>query len=60
VSEKQHAWIKWFNLGEHCYNTTHHMSIRMSPFRELYGYDAPSFVDLAFGKRKCPKAKDWL
>jgi hypothetical protein len=45
---------------EHCYNTTHHMSIKMSPFRALYGYDAPSFVDLAFGESRAPKAKDWL
>jgi hypothetical protein len=36
------------------------MSIGMSPFRVLYGYDAPSFVDLAFGESRAPKAKDWL
>jgi hypothetical protein len=26
----------------------------------LYGYDAPSFVDLAFGDNRAPKAKDWI
>jgi hypothetical protein len=26
----------------------------------LYGYDAPSFVELAFGDNKAPKAKDWI
>jgi hypothetical protein len=35
------------------------MSVGMSPFRELYGYDAP-FVDLAFGDSRAPKAKDWI
>jgi hypothetical protein len=30
------------------------------PIQELYGYDAPSFVDLAFGESQDPKAKDWL
>jgi hypothetical protein len=60
VSGQQQAWIKWLHLGEHCYNTTHHMSIRMSPFRALYGYDAPSFVYLVFGESKAPKAKYWL
>jgi len=60
VSRQQRAWIKWLHLGEHCYDTTYHMSIGMSPFRALYGYDAPSFVDLAFEERKAPKAKDWL
>jgi hypothetical protein len=34
------------------------MSIRMSPFRVLYGYDSPSFVDLAFRESKDPKEKD--
>jgi hypothetical protein len=58
VSWQQHEWIKWLHLGEHCDNTTHPMSIGMSPFRELYGYDAPSFVDLVFGESKAPKAKD--
>jgi hypothetical protein len=48
------------SFGEHCYNTTYHMSIDMTPFQALYGYDAPSFVDLEFGDRRDPKAKDWI
>jgi hypothetical protein len=36
------------------------MSIRMSPFRESYGYDAPTFVDTAFGDSRVPVAKDWV
>jgi len=48
------------HIREHFYNTTYHLSIRMSPFKALYGYDAPSFVDLTFGESKAPKAKDWL
>jgi hypothetical protein len=32
VSGQQKAWIKWLHLGEHCYNTTYHMSIGMTPF----------------------------
>jgi hypothetical protein len=47
-------------MGEYCYNTTYHMSIRMSPFRELYGYDAPSFIDAAFGDNRVSEAKDWV
>jgi hypothetical protein len=30
------------------------------PFKTLYGYDAPYFVDLAFGESRAPKEKDWL
>ena len=36
-------------LGEYCYNTTYHISIRMTPFKALYGYEALNFADLAFG-----------
>jgi hypothetical protein len=31
VSGQHKAWVKWLHLGEHCYNTTHHMSIIMTP-----------------------------
>ena len=36
------------------------MCISMTPFWALYGYDAPSFFDLAFGDNRAPKAKDWV
>jgi len=45
-------------MGEYCYNMTHHMSIRMSPFRALYGYVAPTFVETVFGDGRVPVAKD--
>jgi hypothetical protein len=34
VGQKK-AWVRWLHLGEYCYNTTHHMSIDMTPFRAL-------------------------
>ena len=46
--------------GEYCYNTTHHMSIGMSPFYALYGYHPLSFVDMMFGDSKAPRAKIWI
>jgi hypothetical protein len=36
------------------------MSIGMTPFRALYGYDAPTLVDLVFMESRDPKAKDWI
>jgi hypothetical protein len=36
------------------------MSIGMTPFQALYGYDAPTLVDLVFRERRAPKAKDWI
>jgi hypothetical protein len=47
-------------MGEHYYNMTYHMSIRMSPFRALYGYDRPSFFETVFGDSRVPEAKDWI
>jgi hypothetical protein len=60
VGGQQRMWVKWLHLGEHCYNTTFHMSIGMTPFQALYGYDAPTLADLVFGERRSPKAKDWI
>jgi hypothetical protein len=58
VGGQQIMWVKWLHLGEHFYNTTFHMSIGMTPFRALYGYDAPTLVDLVFRERRAPKADD--
>jgi hypothetical protein len=58
ISRQQRAWVKWLHLGEYCYNTTHHMSIGMTPFRELYGYEAMTFADVVFGDSRAPNARD--
>lgn len=60
VAGHQKAWVHWLYLGEYCYNTTFHMSTGMSPFKALYGYDVPSFLDLAFEQSNVPKTRDWL
>ena len=60
VTGQQGAWETWIHLGEFCYNNTFHLSIRMSPFMALHGYEAPNFVELIFGYCKPQKAKDWL
>ena len=36
------------------------MSIRMTPFKALYGYEALIFIDLGFGDKRAPKGKDWV
>ena len=48
VSGQQKTWIKWFHLGEFCYNNTFHMSIGMSPFKVIYGYDALLSAKMTF------------
>ena len=58
VTGQQKAWLGWMHLGEYCYNTTFHMSIGMSSFYALYGYNALNFADVMFGASKAPEAKD--
>ena len=36
------------------------MSIKMKPFKDLYGYEALNFAYLDFGDNGAPKAKDWV
>ena len=60
IAGQQRAWVKWLYLGEYCYNSTYHMSIQMTPFRALYGYEALSFIDLALQDSQAPLAKDWI
>jgi hypothetical protein len=60
VSGQHRKWVRWLHLGEHCYNTNFRMSIGMTPFQALYGYDAPTLVDFIFGERRSPKAKDCI
>jgi len=36
------------------------MSIRMSLFMALYGYDAPNMIDMLMSDSKVTKAKDFI
>jgi hypothetical protein len=60
VAGQQKAWARWLLLGEYCYNTTHHMSIGMSPFRALYGYDPLYFGEISFSDSRAPMVQDWI
>ena len=60
VTVQQRAQGKWLYIREYCYNTTYHMTIRMTPFMAWYGYGAPSFMNLVLRNSGLPKAKDLL
>ena len=60
VMRQQGAWEALLHQGEFCCNTTFHIYIILNPFMDLYGYEAPNFVDLMFGYCRAQKAKDWL
>ena len=44
ASDKQTQWVKWLPLVEWWYNTSFHISTKMSPFMELYGYHLTSIT----------------
>ena len=60
IAGQQKAWVKWIYLYEYCYNTTYHMSIQMSPFMALYGYEAPNFMDLLLSDSRVASVGDLL
>ena len=60
VTDKQQQWIKWVHMAEWWYNTTYHSSIKMSPFKALYGYNAPSIKDQLDTDSRIPAARDLL
>ncbi|GJS67859.1 ty3-gypsy retrotransposon protein [Tanacetum coccineum] len=42
VFDEPRTWAQLLYLAEFCYNTSHHSSINMSPFKALYGRDVTS------------------
>lgn len=43
TSQHPHKWTKWLALAEFRYNTSHHSSLKTTPFAVLYGYDLPQY-----------------
>lgn len=37
-------WLHWAETREYCYNTSPHMSTKMTHFHALYGRDPPSLI----------------
>ena len=60
IAGQQRAWVKWLYSREYCCDSTYYMSIWMTPFRALYGYELLSFIDLALEDNMAPLAKDWV
>lgn len=50
--EMPHQWESWLPLVEYWYNTSYHNTIKMSPFKALYGYSHPVLVPYHKGDSK--------
>jgi hypothetical protein len=60
VTDKQNKWLQWLHLAEWWYNSTYHTSAKMTPFQALYGYQPPSWKELATNQTKVASVKDHL
>lgn len=46
INGQPKSWSKWLHWAEFCYNTSPHLSIKISPFQALYGRPSPAVVRL--------------
>jgi hypothetical protein len=53
-------WKQWCALAEFWYNSSHHYAIGCSPFKALYGYEAPFEAAPAISDDTDPSVSDWL
>ncbi|KAH9762794.1 hypothetical protein KPL70_000939 [Citrus sinensis] len=44
VGDRPKEWVKWLPLAEWWYNTSYHLSTRMTPFEAVYGRPPPSYI----------------
>lgn len=48
-SAQPKEWVKWLPWAKYWYNTSYHSSIRMTPFKVLYGQDPPKLISYDHG-----------
>ncbi|MCO5606101.1 hypothetical protein L7F22_060288 [Adiantum nelumboides] len=59
-NQQPQKWIKFLHLIEFAYNSSHHRSLRMSPFKALYGQECLVPLRLADPTLHVPAAKSTL
>ena len=60
IIDKQNKWLQWLHLAIWWYNSTYHMSSKMTPFQALYGYAPPRWKEFIQGDAKVPAVKSQL
>ncbi|MCO5581750.1 hypothetical protein L7F22_035639 [Adiantum nelumboides] len=59
-NQQPQKWIKFLHLVEFAYNSSHHQSLNMSPFKALYGLECLVLLQLADPTLHVPAAKSTL
>ena len=59
-NQQPNLWIKYLPLVEFAYNSSHHQSLGMSPFKALYGQDCLIPLRMADPSLPVPMAKSTL
>ena len=49
AADKPQSWVDWLHLAEFLFNTNFHTSLKLTPFKTLYGYSTPKVVDYVPG-----------
>jgi hypothetical protein len=50
--DKQHQWVQWLPLAEWWYNTSYHMTTKMTPYEVVYGQRPPTVITYLPGTSK--------
>ena len=48
-SDRPHRWVEWLPLAEFWFNTSFHISLKLTPFEALYGFPPPKLQAYILG-----------
>lgn len=60
TGDRPRQWLGCLPWAEYCYNTSYHSALRETPFKVVYGRDAPSLRTYAKGEAVVPAVEDSL
>ena len=60
VGGKPRTWAKWLHWAEFSYNTATHLSSKISPFKALYGREAPHVLKVSRGLTVVDSLEEFL
>ena len=58
--DRPRSWLQWLPWAEYCYNTSYQSSLRVTPFRVVYGRDPPAVVQYIAGSARAPAVEQHL